>query len=215
MNDDWRLKIDLHDGGRARRLGELLESEELEPDLQRSLRDRVVVSVDGPEVFCYAGTRGQAESAEQVIRQLADQEGWKLELQLSHWHPTAEQWEEPDAPLPASEAESEHEREERVVQEREESAQQGYPEFEVRVQCSSRAQAGELSHRLEQEGIPNLHRWGYLLIGATDEDSAQALAERLRNEAPADGKVTVERNQRAIYDDLPRSPFAVFGGLGA
>ncbi|MGI8507467.1 MAG: hypothetical protein ACR2MK_11830 [Solirubrobacteraceae bacterium] len=215
MNDDWRLRIDLHDDGLARRLGELLESEELEHDLDRGFDDRVVVSVDGPEVFCYAGTRGQAQSAEEVVRRLAGEQGWKLEPQLSHWHPTAEQWEDPDAPLPNSEAETEHEREERVVQEREESAEQGYPEFEVRVRCSTRAQAGELSHRLEQEGIPNLHRWGYLLIGATDEDSAQALADRLGNEAPAGSQVTVERNQRAIYDDLPRSPFAVFGGLGS
>jgi hypothetical protein len=215
MNDDWRLRIDLHDGGLAHRLSELLEAEELEHDLERSFHDRVVVSVDGPEVFCYAGTRSQAEGAEQVIRQLADQHGWKLELELAHWHPTSEQWEDPDAPLPDSKAEAVQEREQRVAQEREESAEQGYPEFELRVQCSTRAEAGELSDKLDREGIPNLHRWSYLLIGATDEDSAAALAGRLRGETPAGVKVTVERNQRAIYDDLPRSPFAVLGGLAA
>ena len=43
----------------------------------------------------------------------------------------------------------------------------------------------------------------------------RALAERLSAEAPAGAKVTVEGNQRAIYDNLPRSPFAVLGGLGA
>ena len=52
-----------------------------------------------------------------------------------------------------------------------------------------------------------------MLIGASDEDSARALARRLVDEIPDHGPVTVERNQRAIYDDLPRSPFAVFGGL--
>lgn len=215
MNDDWRLRIDLHDDGFAHQLSELLEGEELEHDLERSFHDRVVVSVDGPTVFSYAGTRSQAEGVAQVIRLLAEQHGWKLELDLAHWHPTAEQWENPDVPLPADEAAAVHEREERVGQERRDSARQGYPEFEVRVQCSTRAQAGELSHKLEHEGIANLHRWSYVLIGATDEDSAQALAERLRGEAPAGGSVTVERNQRAIYDDLPRSPFAVLGGLGA
>ncbi len=214
MNDDWRLRIHLHDEGLAHRLSRLLEAEELEHDLARTFHDRVVVSVDGPEVFCYAGTRSQAQSAEQVIRQLADRHEWRLELELAHWHPSAEQWEDPDAPLPDDQAGALREREERVSQERQDSAQQGYPEFEVRVQCSTRAQAGELSHQLEHEGIPNLHRWSYVLIGATDEDSAQALAQRLRGEAPAGGEVTVERNQRAIYDDLPRSPFAVLGGLG-
>jgi hypothetical protein len=161
------------------------------------------------------GTRSQAEGVDRVVRQLADQYDFKLEVELTHWHPTAEQWEAPDLPLPADETDALREREERVVQEREESAEQGYPEFEVRVQCSNRAQAGELAGRLEDEGIPNLHRWSYILIGATDEDSARALAERLSGEVPADAKVTVERNQRAIYDNLPRSPFAVLGGLGA
>ena len=215
MNDDWRLRIDLHDDGFAHRLSELLESEELEHDLERSFHDRVVVSVDRPTVFCYAGTRSQAEGVARVIRQLAEQHGFKLELDLAHWHPTAEQWENPDAPLPADEAAAVQEREERVGQERRNSARQGYPEFEVRVQCATRAQAGDLSRTLEDEEIPNLHRWSYILIGATDEDSANALAERLRGEAPAGAQVTVERNQRAIYDNLPRSPFAVLGGLGA
>jgi hypothetical protein len=81
------------------------------------------------------------------------------------------------------------------------------------VQCATRGEAGELSEQLTQEGIPNLHRWSYLLIGATDEDSAQALATRLRAEAPAGSQIAVERNQRAIYDHRPTSPFAVLGGL--
>jgi hypothetical protein len=209
MNDDWRLRIDLHDDGAAHQLSELLGAQELE----HSFDDRVVVSVDGPEVFCYAGTRSQVESAEQVVRGLAEQHGWDLELELAHWHPTAEQWEDADVPLPENEAQAAREREERIAQERQESAQQGYPEFEVRVQCATRAEAGALSDKLEQEGIPNLHRWSYLLIGATDEDSAQALATRLGGEVPAGGMISVERNQRAVYDQRPTSPFAVLGGL--
>jgi hypothetical protein len=213
MNDDWRLRIDLHDDGVAHHLSELLGAEELEHDLEQSFHDRVVVSVDGTEVFCYSGTRSQAESAEQVVRALADQHGWTLDIELTHWHPTAERWEDPDAPLPESEAQAAREHDERVAQERQESAEQGYPEFEVRVQCATRAEAGKLSEKLEQEGIPNLHRWSYLLIGATDEDSAQALATRLRAEVPAGTLVSVETNQRAIYDLRPTSPFAVLGGL--
>jgi len=213
MNDDWRLRIDLHDDGLAQQLSELLGGEELEHDLEKSFHDRVVVSVDGAEVFCYTGTRSQAESAEQLVHALADQHGWKLEIELTHWHPTAEQWEDPDAPLPEGEAQAARERDERVAQERAESAEQGYPEFEVRVQCATRAEAGELSDKLEREGIPNLHRWSYLRIGAIDEDSAEALAARLRGEVPAGSLVAVEANQRAIYDLRRTSPFAVLGGL--
>jgi hypothetical protein len=214
MNDDWRLRIDLHDQGFAHRLSELLEAEDLEHDLERSLHDRVLVSIDGAHVFCYAGTRDQAEAARELISRLASEHGWELGIELAHWHPTAEQWEDPDAPLPAADAHSPGEQDERIAQERAESEQQGYPEYEVRIQCASRAAAGELSDKLKHEGIPVLHRWSYVLVGATDEQSAEELAQRVRQEAPAGSTVTVEVNQRSIYDYLPRSPFIFLGGLG-
>ncbi len=213
MNDDWRLTIDLREGGYARRLGELLSGEELEHDLERTFHDRVVVSVDGPEVFCYTGTREQAERADQLIRRLAEQHGWPLEVTLAHWHPTAEEWEDPDAPLPTDAAGADAERDERVADERAESAEQGYPEFEVRVECHSRREAAKLSDQLSSEGLPNIHRWNWVMIGATDEDSATALAQRIRGEVPAGSKIDVETNMREIYDNAPRSPFAVLGGL--
>jgi hypothetical protein len=213
MNDDWRLRIDLHEHAFAHQLSEALGAVEIEHQLERSFHDRVVVSVDGSEVFCYAGTRAQAEAADQLIRQLIADHGWKAEIELAHWHPVAEQWEPPDEPLPDSETDAARERAERIAAERADSAEQGYPEFEVRIQCGSRGQAGELSDRLEQEGIPNVHRWSYVLVGATDEQSAQQLAERLRNEVPAGTEITVELNQLAIWENRPGNPFAVLGGL--
>lgn len=214
MNDDWRLRIELDEHGWAHELSERLTDRELEHDLENAFHERVVVSVEGAVVFCYAGTRDQAERAGQLVRQLADQHGWKLEVKLSHWHPTAEEWEDPDAPLPTDSVAVEEEREERVAQEREESAEQGYPEFEVRVECTSRHDAGALAHQLDGEGIPSVHRHSFVLVGATDEDSAAALAQRLRGEAPPGATVTVERNQRAIYDNRVWNPFSLLGGLG-
>jgi hypothetical protein len=213
MNDDWRLRVDLHEHRFAHQLSELLSAAELEHELERAFKDKIVVSVDDNELFCYAGTQAQAQAAEQLIRQLAGQHEWGIDVELTHWHPVSETWESPDEPLPATDAEAERERAERVATERTESAQQGYPEYEVRVECSSRGEAGDLSDRLEQEGIPNLHRWSYVLVGATDEDSAQTLAGRLRGEVPAGAKITVEPNVRAMWDERPGNPFAVLGGL--
>ncbi|MFZ0089758.1 MAG: hypothetical protein WAL63_09650 [Solirubrobacteraceae bacterium] len=213
MNDDWRVKIDLREHGFAKQLGELLGGQELEHDLESTFHDRVVVSVDGPEVFCYTGSRDQAERARQLIAQLSEQHRWAADIQLAHWHPTAEEWEDPDAPLPTDPAAIEAEREARVADERAESAAQGYPEFEVRVECHSRREAGKLSDKLGAEGLPNIHRWNWVMIGATDEDSANALAERIRAEVPPGSKVDVETNMREIYDNIPRSPFRTLGGL--
>jgi hypothetical protein len=214
MNDDWRVRIDVHDHGLARRLTEQLDADELEHDLRQSFHDRVVISVDGPVIFCYAGSRDQAQRVADLVGQLAQQHDMTVQVQIAQWHPVSEEWESPDEAQPASAAELEEEREERVEDEREDSAEQGYPEFEVRVQARTRHDASELSHRLDAEDIPHVHRWNYLLIGASDEDSAQALAERVRAEAPAGSDVVVEQNRRSVYEHRPWNPFTLLGGLG-
>ena len=214
MNDDWRVRIDLHEEGVAHDLTEQFDANELEHDLEQSFHERVIVSRDGPVVFCYAGSRDQAERVRGLADQVAQRHGWPIDVEIAQWHPVSEEWESPDTPQPASAADVEEEREMRVEDEREESTEEGYPEFEVRVQCRSRHDAGELSHRLDAEGIPHVHRSHYLLVGATDEDSAQALAERLRGEAPEGSEVVVEMNRRSVYEHRPWNPFTLLGGLG-
>jgi hypothetical protein len=213
MNDDWRLEADLNDPGRARALTEQLQTPELEHDLERAYRDRVVVSLDGSVVFCYAASREQAERTERVIRRLAVNAGWELTTELRHWHPTAEEWEDPDTPLPRSEDELAVERGELMQRERAESLTQGYPDFEVRVHCRSHAETVALSQRLRDEGLESVSRWRYLLVGALDQDSAGALAERLRSEVPSGATVTVQATGQAVLAEVGTSPFAVLGGL--
>jgi hypothetical protein len=174
----------------------------------------VAVSLDGPVLFCYTGTRDQAQRVADLVGQLAQRNELTVDVQIAQWHPVSEEWESPDEPLPASAAEIEAEREARVEDERAESAEQGYPEFEVRVQCGSRHDASELSQRLDRENVPHVHRSNYVLVGAADEDSARTLAERLRTEAPTGSDVVVERNRRAVYEDRPFNPFTLLGGLG-
>jgi hypothetical protein len=212
MNDDWRLHIDLHDEGIAHRLGESLQAEELEHDLERSFHDKVVVSVDGPDVFCYAGSRTQAEAAQRLIEQLIADQQWQADVELTHWQPQAERWEPADDPGPVDPEHAASEHAERIADERAESAQQGYPLYEVRVQTHSRHDARELVQRLESEQIPAIHRWSVVLIGANDSDAAEALADRVRQENPA-LTVTVEINGREVWEDMPGNPFAVLGGL--
>lgn len=214
MNDDWRVRIDVHDDGLARWLTEQLDADELEHDLRQSFHDRVVISVDGPVLFCYAGSRDQAQRVADLVGQLAQQRDITADVQIAQWHPVSEEWESAGAPLPTDAATTEDERAERVEDEREESAEQGYPDFEVRVQTRTRHDASQLSHQLDRESIPHVHRWSYLLIGASDEDSAQALAERLRGEAPAGSEVVVELNRRSTYEHRPWNPFTLLGGLG-
>jgi hypothetical protein len=215
MSDDWRLQVGLLDDGAARELTERLEAEQLGEDIATKFAEQLIVSGEGTKVFVYTVDRAQADLAANAIRTLAAEHGWQVELELMRWHPEAEEWEDADKPLPATDAERAAEHAERVAKEREESNQRGYAEYEVKVHCSSHRDTVKLANRLHEEGLPIVRRWKYLLVGANDEDAANALAERLRTEAPAGATVTAEVSQRAAWDDDPgRGSFAMFGGLG-
>lgn len=219
MSDDWRLRVVLTDEGQARELAERLAGFASDHDLSDAFHDRIVVSRDDAEVFCYADTREQAEAAQRAISSLASDHGWQLTTELRHWHPVAEEWEDPDQALPSTDTELAHERAEAMGAEDEESRQQGFPDFEVRARCPSRRDAERLAERLAAEGFPTVHRWEFVVLGAPDEDSARALADRIRGEAPSGSTVVAEASVAEVASESPlatpfNNPFAVFGGLG-
>jgi hypothetical protein len=210
MSDDWRLRIDVQESSRARRLLDRLDASELEHELETSFHDRVIVSRENSTLYCYAGAREQAERAEALARRVADEHDWTIHVALHRWHPTAERWEDPSVPLPTSDTERAAEHAELIESER----AQPQPEFEVRVECSTRRAARELADRLREEGLPNVQRARYVLVGVPDEDSATALADRIRAEAPADSTVTAEGTFNAVLAEVGPNPFAIFGGMG-
>jgi hypothetical protein len=212
MNDDWRLAVEAQGAGSA--MVERLASRELEHDLGEAFGETVIVSHEGDTVYLYAGSRAQAERAGALVERLAAEHGWTVSSQLTHWHPEAEEWEDPDAPLPADEASRRAEHEEAIAQERAEVRAQGEPLFEVRVDLDSHHDAVRFAELLEAEGLPAVRRWKYLVVGAPDEDAARALADRLREEAPRGSEVTVEGSGQVAWAERPANPFAIFGGLG-
>ena len=212
MNDEWRLEVTA--GGDGGEMVERLASRELEHDLSKTFGDTVIVSRDGDNVFLYAGGREQAERARDLVGRIAAEHERTVETKLTRWHPEAEEWEDPDAPLPADAASREAEHEEAIAAERAEVEASGEPRFEVRVDLESHRDAARFAERLRDEGLPAVRRWKYLVVGVEDEDSAKALAERLRQEAPAGGEVQVEGSGRVAWEERPPNPFAIFGGLG-
>jgi hypothetical protein len=214
MADDWRLRISFRGDSRADELRERLEATDLEHELEDKFADRVAVSADDTQVFAYAGAREQAERVAELVRSLADERGWPVELELRRWHPTAEDWEDPDKPLPGTDAGVAAERAALIEREREESTETGHPEFEVRVKFHSHHAAVEFADRLEHEGLRVVRRWHFLLVGAPDEDSASALAARIREEAPPGTLVISEGTQLTVAEGSGGNPFAYLGGLG-
>ena len=212
MNDDWRVQVTCPTSAAAADLGGALRGGEFQHDMQASAGERVVVSVDDRDLFLYAGARAQAERAIEAVKSLAAGSGVRTELR--RWHPAAEEWIDADLPLPESEAALAAEHAETIERERAESAQLHYDEYEVRVSTHSHRETLELAEQLRGEGIPCLRRWRYLLIGATDEDAAKRLADRVRALAPAGSEVVVEGTVAAVEAETGGNPFAVFGGLG-
>jgi len=214
MNDEWRLQIDLHDEGHVLPLIEHLDAHELEHELSGAFHDRVIVSRDGGRVFLYAGSRQQAEAALKLLGTLAGQHGWTFESELKHWHPEALDWEGANAPAAEPDAVEEEKHRARIAAERKTLEETGEPEFEVRVDLASHADAAHFAERLRAEGLPAVRRWKYLVVGAADEDQAKALAARIEAEAPAGSEVAAEGSGQVAWAERPPNPFAVFGGLG-
>jgi hypothetical protein len=66
---------------------------------------------------------------------------------------------------------------------------------------------------LEDEGLPVVSRWTYLIVGAENQDDANDIAKRLQREAPAGSVLHVEPGGGLAWQALGNNPFAVFGGL--
>ncbi len=193
-NDDWRIRIEVEEEGHASGLLERLtgdlgsEARELATKLAAR---RLAVSRDEDTVFVYAATRGAAEQAHAVVE--AELRAHGIEARISrveHWLDEEDRWD--DEP-PGETWE-------------EEELARGFAPWEVRVECPSRQEAGELAERLEAEGYRPEQRFQYLIVGAASREDAEALATRLHGEVEPGGEL--------VYEVEPANPFAIFGGMG-
>jgi hypothetical protein len=215
VSDDYRLTIQLDASGDGFSFAESLRELRLERDARKRLGDRVAVSANGPVVFLYTNTEEAAREAQRVIQPLLTEHGLTdSAISLHRWHPEEERWEPIDVPMPTTPEEhaAEHAREE--ADEAEQTREQGFAGWEVRAELPSHRATVEFADRLEREGIPVHRRWKFLLVGASTEDEATALADRIRAEAPEGTRVEAEISGGAVWRVGEPFPFALFGGLG-
>jgi hypothetical protein len=189
--DDWRLRIELGSEGAHGLLGILglvdTDADELASGL-RSLR--LAVTRDEDTVFVYAASEAQLELARPTIeRELAKLGHEPVLIRREHWLESDERWD--DEP-PAETVE-------------EETADEGYAPWEVRIPARSHAEAKDLALRLEADGYGVVRRWSYVIAGTATREDAERLARSLHGEVEPGGEL--------VYEALPANPFAVFGGL--
>src|SRR5213078_1200081 len=176
-----------------------------------AIGDRAAVTHDGERVYVYTDSENAAKRAQALLAPLVSDPRYAAQVSLHRWHPVEERWEPAEAPLTQTPEEEQAEHARREEEEREESREQGYTEWEVRLTLPNHREAKALAEQLESEGIPLVKLWRHLLIGAETEDDARALAERLRAEAPADARFEVEANGQEVWRET--HPLTVFGGI--
>jgi hypothetical protein len=194
MSDDWRIRVELGETANAEallgRLGVDLAEESRR--LAEELKGRhLAVSNDEDTVFVYLDSPAHFGRARQIVEaELSDEGIQPTEVVNEHWLPEEERW--------SGEAPSETWEEEEL--------EHGHAPWEVRVELDSHGQAEQLADQLEGEGYDVARRWRYLIVGASSEEEARALARRVHGQAEPGGEV--------VWEATPSNPFAVFGGLG-
>jgi hypothetical protein len=189
---DWRVTISLPDQAQVEQARSSFSQKEVEQDVRRRLGHSIVVGSGDSELFLYAGTEVAAGEAERAARDVLGQLGIKAEFAVHRWHPIEEEWRSPDVALPRTEAEREAEHQRLEAAETAESAAAGTPQWQVRAELGSHREAVALARTLQGEGYAVVRRWKFLIVGASNEDEAQALAEHIRQEAPPDAQVRPE-----------------------
>jgi hypothetical protein len=208
MADEWRVEVHLEDEGHGLTLGDRLKSLDLDDEARKRLGERVIVTRDGARMFLYTGSEETAGEAERVARELASADELEAKTNVTRWDPDAEEWVDPSAPLPQSEAQRAAEHREHEAHEERRAAATGRNEWELRVDLDSLGETRELSERLEEKGIEHHRRWKHVLIPAATEEQAAELADRVREAAPGETEIHVEPAPGSI----PHPAFVVIGG---
>jgi hypothetical protein len=184
-SDDWRVTISVT--GQAQPSFDLRQAEE---DIRGQVGRDIAVGAGDMQIFLYTATEAAARDAERIAFDVLARHGVAAESALHRWHPIEERWETPDVPMPQTEAERQAEHQRLADAETAESRATGIAQWDVRVELGSHHQAVALARKLEKEGWAVVRRWKFLLIGASNEDEAQQVAEQIRREAPPDATVT-------------------------
>ena len=192
-SDDWRVTISVSGQAPAGQAQQSSSLRQVEEDVRGQVGRSVAVGAGDAQIFLYAGTETAARDAERIALDVLDQHGIAAESALHRWHPIEEQWENPDVPVPQTEAERQAEHQRLEDTETAESLATGKAQWHVRVELGSHHHAVMLARTLENEGRAVVRRWKFLIVGAVNEDQARELAGQIRQEAPPDATVIAEQ----------------------
>jgi hypothetical protein len=209
LEDEWRVEVKLEGDEHGETLGAGLHNLKLDDEARKRLGDSIVVTRDGPQLFLYAWHEQSAREAERVVRELLEAEGMAAEVEVTRWHPKADEWRPADEPLPETDEDAAAERERHEKAAAEQAAKTGHYEWQVVIQLADRDSARDYATKLEQRGLPVKRRWRHIIVGVPTEDDAIELGKELEGEAPAGAEIGVRANPSDVTDPA----FILLGSL--
>ncbi len=189
---DWRVTISLTTQAHVEQARKSFSEKEVEQDVRHRLGRNIVVGSGDSQIFLYAGTELAASEAEQTAREVLGKLGIEAEFAIDRWHPIEEEWRSPDVAMPQTEAERQAEHQRLEAAETADSLAAGTSLWQARVELGSHRDAVTLAAALQGEGYPVVRRWRFLIVGASNEDDAQVLADHIRQVAPPEAQVSAE-----------------------
>lgn len=209
QRDEWRVEVNLDQEQHGHSLGERLHTLKLDDEARERLGGSVIVTRDGTQLFLYAWHEQSAHEAEQVVRDLLEEDSLAGSVELRRWHPVEETWRPASEPLPETpEQEAEERRRHEQAEIREREIDRDY-DWQVILHAPHLRSTQELAQRFADQGLPVKRRFQYLMVGALTEEDAVALGKRLEVEAPEGTSVGVRGNP----DDLPLPVFVQLGSM--
>jgi hypothetical protein len=196
---DWRVTVRM---GRQSRDARTLVLSQATEGMRARLGERADISAGKSELFVYTGSEAAASEAASVALELLTQLGVQPEVMLDRWNPFTVDW---DADLGASSPADEladAQRKQRIADDTRRSEVSGVPAWTVTAAFSSRHDAIELARRLRVQGLPAVRRGKSVLLGASNEDVAAALTQRVEEQ----GRMPTVRVERTIAPPVDYSP---------
>ena len=189
MADDWRLRIELTEQGRAHALTERLAAGGSATTSRRCSANRLAVSADRAERVrvCRRPQAGAGRRGQDPRRSPPSTTGTSGSSSGTGTRPLRNGRTRTSRCPPPTRSRSQSTRE-LIAQSARSPPPAATPITRCGSSCPSHRETVKLDKRLHGEGFPTVRRWKYLLVGAADEDSANALAEgsvpRRRRAAP-------------------------------
>lgn len=192
MTDEWRVEVDLDDEQNGYTLGERLRSLSLDEEAEGRLGGRTIVTRDGSKLFVYTDGEAAAAEAEAVVLDLLDRHTLTAKTSVTRYHPVEGAWKDGSIPLPADAAAEQAEYDRKEAEGIRRAEQTGEFPWDVRLDFGSLEDAVAAERKLADEGLTVHRRWRHVLAGQPTEESAQALADRLRSEIPEAESISIE-----------------------